>query len=147
MDDYLKVPRDEPIPLSVLELDLPVPAIGWSAGLAEKGISTVLDDLGRLCVARSDARRLFDEHREAEVRRREVMAQNERAAEEKDREWRAQLHPGIPWHRMPDGVPPVVAMTAAAKAEQPRRTPSQVEWMFGETDTMVFHSLQDEGDS
>ena len=51
MNDYLKVPRDEPVPLSVLELDLPAPTIGWAAGLAEKGIGTVLDDLGRLCVA------------------------------------------------------------------------------------------------
>jgi hypothetical protein len=42
----------------------------------------------------------------------------------------------------PDGVPPVVAMTAAPKAEQPRRTPSQTEWLFREVDEMVFHSLQ-----
>ena len=84
----MKVPRDEPVPLSVLELDLPAPTIGWAAGLAEKGIGTALDDLSRLCVARVDARRLFDEHREAEVRRREVMARIEREAEEKDREFR-----------------------------------------------------------
>jgi hypothetical protein len=49
----------------------------------------------------------------------------------------------VPWYEIPDGVPPVVAMIAAAKAAQPRRTPSHAEWLFGEVDdAMVFHSLQ-----
>jgi hypothetical protein len=118
--------------------------------LADRNIQIVEDDIGRASVARTDAKRLIAEEREREALRREKAAEAERAAEEKDREWRAQLHPGIPWHRMPDpgGLSPVMQMTAAAKAERPRRTPSQNEWLFGEVDdTMVFHSLQGEGES
>jgi hypothetical protein len=62
-DNFLRVPSGEPVPLSVLELDLPAPTIGWAAGLAERGIEVVLDDLGRLAVSRANARRLFEEKR------------------------------------------------------------------------------------
>jgi hypothetical protein len=135
-------------PVSHLELDIDAPGNGWAAYLSEKGLNVVLDDVGRLCVARGDARQLFTERREAEARAREVMARNEQAAVQRDQEWRAALPAGIPWHRMPDsGLLPVVAMTAAAKAEQPRRTPSQTEWLFGETDTMVYHELPPEDDA
>jgi hypothetical protein len=101
--------------------DLPAPTIGWAAGLAERGISVVLDDMGRLPVSRDDARRLFTEKRQAEERAREMAEANERQAIEADRQWRAGLHLGVPWYEVPPGVLPVVAMTQAAKAEQPRR--------------------------
>ena len=140
MNDYLKVPRDEPVPLSVLELDLPAPTIGWAAGLAEKGIGTVLDDLGRLCVARVDARRLFDEHREAEVRRREVMARIERQAEEKDGEFRAQLWPGIPADLMPPGAAPAAVMLQLDKDSQPRRQ-SVLQEALSNSGELTYHSL------
>lgn len=132
---------NELIPLSVLELDLPAPTIGWAAGLAERGIAVVIDDIGRLAVSRADARALFEEKRAAEVRQREAMERNERAAIEADRQWRAQLHPGVPWHRMPDpGLLPVLAMTAAAAAERPRRTSVlQDALAHGET---VMHILE-----
>jgi hypothetical protein len=52
MSDHLKVPAGEPVPLSHLELDLPAPTIGWAAGLAERGISVQVDDVGRLSVSR-----------------------------------------------------------------------------------------------
>jgi hypothetical protein len=135
------------IPLSHLSLDLPVPAAGWLIELERRGIEVVVDDIGRRSVARDVARMLIAEQAEAEMRRREVMARVELAAEEKDRQFRAQLHPGIPWHRMPDpgGLLPVMQMTAAAKDAQPRRTPSQNEWLFGEVDdTMVYHELPQE---
>jgi hypothetical protein len=107
----------------------------------------VLDDLGRLCIRRTDAKQLFDEQREQETRQREMMQRNERAAIEADRQWRAALPRGAAWYDIPAGVHPATALLQAAKDAEPRRTPSQVEWMFGETDTMVFHSLQGEDDA
>ena len=62
----------EPIPLSVLTLDLAEPPIeGWAAYLAGRGVELTLDDVGRLAVSRSDARMLLTEKREAEARRAE----------------------------------------------------------------------------
>jgi hypothetical protein len=40
-------PGDHRIPLSHLELDLPAPAGGWAAYLADRGISITIDDIGR----------------------------------------------------------------------------------------------------
>jgi hypothetical protein len=133
---------DDLIPLSHLALDLPVPAEGWPDYLGRRAIAFVPDDLGRDCVRRQDARRLLDEQRADELRKAKLAKLAEAEAVEADRQWRASLPHGVPWYEIPDGVPPVVAMTAAAKAEQPRRTPSQTEWLFGEVDEMVFHSLQ-----
>jgi hypothetical protein len=133
------------IPLSVLELDLPAPAIGWAAGLAEKGISTVLDDLGRLCVPRDVARQLFAKHRESEVRRREVMARIERQAEEKDREFRAQLWGGIRADHMPPGVAPAAVMLQSARDSQPKRATPLEESLAGET--MTYHAWPNEDES
>jgi hypothetical protein len=39
-------PPDEPIPPSHLELDLPVPTIGWLAYLGNVGIEILTDDVG-----------------------------------------------------------------------------------------------------
>jgi hypothetical protein len=123
------VPQESPqpdpadlIPLSILELDLARPSVGgWSHYLAECGIQVTSDDLGRPAIARVDARRLFEQKRAAEQRAREMAEANEQQAILRDQQWRSQLHPGIPWHQIPDGVSPVLAMTAAAKAERPRR--------------------------
>jgi hypothetical protein len=146
--EYLRVPRGEPIPLSVLALDLAgAPVDGWTVWLAERGISIALDDIGRPSIARADAKRLLDEKRQAEIRRQDLAARNEAAAIERDQAFRAQLPAGIPWYQMPDGVLPVQAMTQAAKDAQPRRTPSRNEWLFGETDTMVYHEFPAEDES
>jgi hypothetical protein len=124
MSDFLKIPAGEPIPLSILELDLPAPTIGWAAGLAEKGVDIVTDDLGRLAVSRADAKRLFDEHREHEARAREVLARNEAAAIEKDRLRRAALPKGLAWYDVPVGLSPAMAMVASDpdRDKRPRRT-------------------------
>jgi hypothetical protein len=83
---------NETIPLSHLELDLPAPAgVGWSAYLADRGIAVVLDDVGRLAIARADAKRLFSERAEGAARAREVAERHERQAVEADRQWRAAL--------------------------------------------------------
>ena len=63
----------EPIPLSVLDLDLSAPVEGWRAFLADRHIKIVVDDLGRSSVSRNDARRLFDEHRDEELRKAECV--------------------------------------------------------------------------
>jgi hypothetical protein len=138
----VEVPPDV-IPVSHLSLDLDEPPIGWVAYLTGRGVAVVEDDLGRPSIPRAAAKMLFDEHRADEVRKAEMRAECEKRAVEADREWRAQMPRGVPWYEIPDGVLPVVALTAADRAAQPRRTPSQAEWLFGEVDdTMVFHSLQ-----
>jgi hypothetical protein len=144
MSDFVKVPAGEPIPLSILELDLPAPTIGWAAGLAEKGIGTVLDDLGRLCVSRANARRLFEEKRAAEEHAREVRARNERAAVEADRVRRASMPKGLAWHEVPIGLTPAEAMVAG-DPDRDKRRKNPVAAMF-DGDSMVVHSIHDDGD-
>jgi hypothetical protein len=114
---------DIPIPISNLALDLPEPPAGWLAELERRGIEVTVDDIGRRSVPRDVARVLLAEHAAAEARKREAVQRMEAAAIQKDREWRAQLPKGIPWHSLPDaGLLPVVQMTAAAAAERPKRT-------------------------
>ena len=92
------------VPLSVLELDLPAPGEGWAAYLADRDISITIDDIGRASVARSDARRLFDEKRESEARAREHAAVVERQAIEADQRLRASLGVGLPAAAIPHGM-------------------------------------------
>jgi hypothetical protein len=73
--------NDQLIPLSVLQLDLDSPTTGWPAYLAARGVSILEDDIGRSAIARADARQLFVERRESEVRRREVAARNDAEVE------------------------------------------------------------------
>jgi hypothetical protein len=144
-NNYLRVPAGEPVPLSHLELDLPAPAQGWAAYLAEMGIQLQVDDIGRLSLARVDAKQLFAERAAAEQKAREVAAENERAAIEKDRQFRAALNPGIPWWHF-DGASYGQAVAAVEAAQQPQRVPTAGEWLFNQTDTMVFHSLEGQED-
>jgi hypothetical protein len=148
MSEFMKIPETL-IPLSHLALDLEPPAIGgWHHYLSEAGIAIVNDDLGRDCVARADARRLFEEKRAAEQRAREMANETERLAIERDQAFRATLNKGIPWYALPAGVSYGQAAAAAEAAEQPQRVPSHGEWLFGETDTMVYHELpHDEAES
>ena len=132
---------NELIPLSILELDLPAPGNGWAAGLAEHGIAIVLDDLGRASIPRAAARELFEARRAAEAKAREIAEATERQVVEADRQFRAGLPRGAAWWEIPDGVHPATAMLQQAKDAEPRRTPSQVEWLFGEADTMVYHEF------
>ena len=74
------VDTSEPlIPVSQLTLDLPEPPAGWTAYLNAKSVEVVTDDIGRLSIARGDARQLFDERREAEAGRpRNALRRNGR---------------------------------------------------------------------
>jgi hypothetical protein len=85
----------EVIPLVVLELSL-APPVEWAAFLADRGMSIIIDDIGRPSVSRSDARLLLTEQREAEKKRREKAAELERQAVEADQQRRGQIYAGIP---------------------------------------------------
>jgi len=89
------VPADV-IPLSHLELDLATPVEGWTVFLAARNIEITLDDIGRMAVARIDARRLLTEkrEREAEQARRRKLAEAQAVADDQIR--RAQIWGGAP---------------------------------------------------
>jgi hypothetical protein len=98
----------EPVPLSVLELDLSTPVEGWTVFLS-RNIEIVLDDLGRLSISRADAKQLFGERREAEARKREAAAAAEQAAIKADQQFRSTLWGGLPWYELPGGLPPALS--------------------------------------
>ena len=72
--DVVASPPTEPVPLSVLELDLPAPTTGWLIELDRRHIPIILDDLGRRAISRDDARVLLAEQRENERRKQEMLA-------------------------------------------------------------------------
>src|SRR5829696_7710579 len=103
----------ELVPLSVIALDLPAPAVGWAAELAGRGVEVVRDDLGRPSITRAAARDLFAEHREQQeaiARRRAEIEQRVIAADEARR---AALPRGIPVHAVPEGMSAAQLMMAA----------------------------------
>jgi hypothetical protein len=109
------------IPLRVLELELDVPPGGWAGFLSSRGISIVVDDVGRLSVARADAKALISERRQGEARAREVAERQEQAFIEADRQRRSQIWGGLPADRLPVGVSAGAAMAQAAHDAAPRR--------------------------
>jgi hypothetical protein len=116
---------DLAIPLSHLELDLPAPAgTDWASYLRGQGVEVVLDDVGRPAIRRSDARRLFTEHRAAMERARELA---ERNAAELEARRLALLPTGIPASEIPAGLSPAMAMVAAGEGDRPRRRTSVLE--------------------
>jgi hypothetical protein len=133
-----------PVPLSHLGLDLPAPVEGWTVFLSARGVEITLDDIGRMAIARSDARLLLTEQREAEVRRRERAAELERLAVEQDRLRRANLPTGIPAGMVPDGLAPAEAMMLAGESSAPRAKSVReqlLERELGSGESMVFHSF------
>jgi hypothetical protein len=98
------------IPISHIELDLIAPVEGWPSFLAARDIEITLDDIGRMSIARVDARRLLTEkrEREAEQARRRKLAEAQAVADDQLR--RAQIWRGVPADHMPLGVPPAAAM-------------------------------------
>ena len=131
----------DPIPLSVLELDLPAPAVGWLVELDRRGIQVVDDDIGRPSISRDDAKMLLHEQREVEARRREMAAEAERQAIEADRAFRATLNKGVEWWRLPDNMAPGDAMALAA-AQSDRQKSVQEELLeeeFGGPQTSMVY--------
>jgi hypothetical protein len=83
------------------------------------GNEVVFDDLGRRCVSRGSARRLFAERAAGEARQREARERLDAQYAE-----RAAANPvwgGIPSDRIPEGVAPALAMLTAAGDARPRR--------------------------
>jgi hypothetical protein len=101
----------------------------------------VLDDLGRRCVSREVARRLFAERAEAERRQRE--AHERREAELAEQAANNRPRGGIPADRIPDGVSPAAAMLQAARGAEPRRR-TPLEEAFDNDGALTFHSLSEE---
>jgi hypothetical protein len=142
-DEFIKVPSTL-IPLSVLSLDIDEPGNGWAADLAARGIKVQIDDIGRLCISRSDARRLFTERREAAERQRVAQARNDVEAE---RQRVAQLWRGIPADQIPAGMSAAEAMVAGDPDRRPRRPSAVASFLDG--DHMIMHPIREplEGES
>jgi hypothetical protein len=134
------------IPLSHLELDLPTPVEGWTVFLAARGVEVTLDDIGRMAVARVDARQLLTEQRDrdAEQVRRRKLLEARQVADDQIR--RASIWGGLSADLIPPGVTPAAAMVAADKAAQPKRQ-SVLQHALANTGEMVFHPIRDEGDA
>jgi hypothetical protein len=109
------------IALSVFALDYPMPPIGWTAELGRRGIAIVEDDLGRPSIPRSVARDLMAEHRAAEARKAEHLAEVEAAAVAADRAFRASLPAGIPAGMVPAHLTAAEVMVAGDPMQRPRR--------------------------
>jgi hypothetical protein len=114
---------------------------GWTAYLAAKDIEIVTDDLGRLSISRTDARRLFDERREAEARKREAAAAAEAAAIKADQQYRSTLWGGLPWYELPGGLSPAQALGAADRPAGPRRRPPVMDFLDNPDGGTVFHPI------
>jgi hypothetical protein len=138
------VPPVELVPLSVLALDLPAPGDGWSAFLAGRGIEVVTDDIGRASISRGDAKMLFDEQRELAQRRAEALRRADAAAEEFDRQRRAQLFAGIDASLVPAGMSAASAMLLAGHDDRPRRRSPVAEALDGQG--MTYHSYESDPD-
>ena len=120
---------------------------GWTAYLNNIGVEVVEDSIGRSAIAHNDARRLFDEHREAEAVKAELRARQEREAIESDQRFRAQLGAGVPASAIPAGLSYAEAVQSAeldAQSYRPRRT-SVVEDLLS-NDGITFHPIQHEAD-
>jgi hypothetical protein len=116
------VSSDDLIPISHLSLDLDAsPAGGWDAYLDGRGIPVVFDDIGRMAVARDDARQLLTEkrEREAEQARRRKLAEAQAVADDQIR--RAAIWQGVPADLIPPGVSAASVMLQASKEAQPKR--------------------------
>jgi hypothetical protein len=138
------IPRESPVPLSVLSLDLEQPPIGWTAYLNNLGVEIVEDDLGRPSIHRHDARRLIAERRDNEVRKAELRAAAEKRAIEDDQAFRRGLGVGVPTSVIPADSTYAQAALVSQLNEldyRPRRT-SVMEEVFSNSKEMTIHPLE-----
>jgi hypothetical protein len=129
----------EPFPVVHLDTD----AVGELARQLDGEV--VLDDLGRRCVIRSTARRLFTERDQAEHRQREVQERHE--AELAEQAANNPPRGGIPADRIPDGVLPAAAMLQAARDAEPRRRSVLEEALTNRDGAIVYHPVDREASS
>jgi hypothetical protein len=129
-------PAEPPITLAELRAEDLEPVGGLVASLKAQGIEIVVDDIGRECVARSDARRLFDQRREAEVRRAEIQ----RRHEEELAEAAARAPRGAP---MIEGMSALESMLVASPPDEPKRRKSVLETAL-DNDGAEFFPIREE---
>jgi hypothetical protein len=137
--DVVVMDPPELVALSVLQLDLDAPAVGWDAYLTGRGIPIVLDHIGRSAISSVDARQLLEEKREAEARAREKREAAEQQAVEADRVRRAQIWRGLPADHLPVGVSAATAMLAASRDARPKRMTPLQETLS--SNTLTYHPL------
>ena len=137
-------PCDHPVPLSVLALDIGLPAEGWPGFLGRRGIRIVPDAIGRDSVASHDARRLLEERRADEIRKVRLRAAQEAEAVAADEARRATIWKGMPAEQIPDGVTAVQLWQQEEHKRRPRRTSPLEEALAGET--LTFHPYGPDGD-
>jgi hypothetical protein len=138
------VATSEPIPLSILSLDLPVPVEGWPVFLGRRGIAIIPDSLGRDSIGHDAARRLLDERHADDLRKAAQRAAAEKAAVEADQEFRRRLGRGVP---IPAGMTYAEAVQSAeldAQSYRPGRR-SLVEDLL-DNSGITFHPIQHGGD-
>jgi hypothetical protein len=123
----------ELIPLSVLALDLPEPADGWTVELARRGVEVVPDSIGRPSISRDAARDLLTERREQEEAAAHRRMEIEERLVEKDRQFRAALPRGVPAGLVPEGLSAAELLMLSDPMRPPRR------------ETMVEHALSNPG--
>jgi hypothetical protein len=116
----------------------PFDAIAVLAG--QLGEEVVLDDLGRRCVSRQVARRLFTERAEAEAKRQEMQERID--AEYLERAAANPVWAGITADQVPAGVTAAEAMMMAGALEdaQPRRQ-SVLEHALANDGEIEFHPI------
>jgi hypothetical protein len=129
---------NEPIPLTVLELNIPRPVDGWEAALRRRGVAIERDSAGFKAVARSVARELVSEHEEEQKRlarhRQEVEARMIAA----DAARLAQISKGIP---AVAGVRGAELLLALAADERPQRE-TVLDHALQRRDGPVYHSIE-----
>ena len=124
----------ELVPLSVLALDVGVPALGWTHELGRHNIRTVVDGIGRECIRAEDARTLVAAHHEDQARRARARREAEEQAVKADQAFRRSLPPGIPVSLIPSGVTGAEVMTA----NDPDRA-------RGRRQSILQHALENDG--
>jgi hypothetical protein len=106
------------------------------------GDEVTLDDIGRRCVSREVARRLFTERAETERRQREAQQRHEEELAEQAANNRPRG--GVPADRVPDGVSPAAAMLQAALDAEPRRRSVLEEALANRDGAIVYHPVDRE---
>ena len=150
--DTAEPTRDESSPLEPfislveLELSLDAPVEGWYNFLAARSVEVTLDDIGRMSIARVDARRLLTEkrEREAEQARQRKLAEAKAVADDQLR--RSQIWGGVPAEALPVGVSASSVMLQAARDAQPKRQ-SVLQHALANSGELVFHPITPEDES
>ena len=107
------------------------------------GDQVILDDIGRRCVTRSTAGRMFTERAEAERRQRRCKTATKPSFTPR----RRPMFPGgRPADRIPSDVLPAAAMLQAARDNEPRRR-SVLEEALDNDESLTYHPIRNEEQS